>query len=241
MITVFLYGKLAEMFGSSYELAISSPSEAVRALECNNPGRFLKELAQGQYNVLRGCLDEKCSDSLETLEFMQDADIHFIPVLEGSKSGGQIALMGIAIIGVAFGGAYLMGLNAAAGVTGMAAVESGMGMSFMGIGWSSLSMFGAAMVLGGVAQMLSPTPQLGGGSNSAQSRNSFIFSGGENIGTQGGPVPVIYGEVVTGSTVVSQSITIDDVNIPDVDPDALEVYTFAKPTLISLNLGGLIK
>jgi len=72
---------------------------------------------------------------------------------------------------------------------------------------TSLSYIGASLVLGGVAQLLSPTPRMNTGANSDQDpRKSYSFSGIQNISRQGVPVPVIYGETIVGSVTVSSTV-----------------------------------
>jgi predicted phage tail protein len=82
---------------------------------------------------------------------------------------------------------------------------------------------GVALVLGGVSQLLSPTPQLGQIGPASQSRNtttegteidpqeSYSFSGIQNTSRQGTPVPVVYGETIVGSVVISAGIDVDTI------------------------------
>jgi predicted phage tail protein len=57
-----------------------------------------------------------------------------------------------------------------------------------------------------LAQALAPKPSTGSG----QSDNSFIFSGPHNTANQGGPVPIIYGTALVGSTIIASNyITVD--------------------------------
>jgi predicted phage tail protein len=71
---------------------------------------------------------------------------------------------------------------------------------------------GASLALGGVAQLLTPTPTISQGVDSATDpRRSYSFSGIQNVSRQGIPVPVIYGEVFTGSVVISAGINTEEV------------------------------
>jgi predicted phage tail protein len=68
---------------------------------------------------------------------------------------------------------------------------------------------GVSLVLGGVAQLLTPTPTLTQGADSeGDPRKSFSFSGIQNTSRAGVPVPVVYGETLVGSVVVSAGIDI---------------------------------
>jgi predicted phage tail protein len=82
------------------------------------------------------------------------------------------------------------------------------------------------LILGGVSQLLSPTPQLGqigpasqslGGRNTTTEgtemdpQESYSFSGIQNTSRQGTPVPVVYGETIVGSVVISAGIDVDTI------------------------------
>jgi hypothetical protein len=69
---------------------------------------------------------------------------------------------------------------------------------------------GVALVLSGVASMIAGTPKtLSTDSQAAQEADklaSYQFSGPVNAAGQGNPVPVVYGELIVGSQVVSMGI-----------------------------------
>ncbi len=181
MVTVFLYGALAEKFCPEIKLDVASPHEAVHALEANFPGQFFKEIASKTYRVVRGDTLEDGEDDLpETVALRRpNKDIHIVPAVIGG--GGVVRIIaGVVLIvaGAVFSQPTLIG---------------------MGVG----------MALGGVVQLLSPTPDLTGlnGMESVDPRKSFLFTGAKNVTTQGGPVQVNYGEIEVGSVVISQSLT----------------------------------
>lgn len=59
---------------------------------------------------------------------------------------------------------------------------------------------GVSMLLGGVVQMLSPVPKM---PTDEDGKQSYAFGGVVNTTQQGLPVPVVYGEMLVGSRVVS--------------------------------------
>ncbi len=69
----------------------------------------------------------------------------------------------------------------------------------------SLVSLGASMVLGGVVEMLSPTPKIKTGVEAEKTENkpSYNFNGPVNTVAQGHPVPLAYGKIMTGSAVIS--------------------------------------
>jgi predicted phage tail protein len=71
---------------------------------------------------------------------------------------------------------------------------------------------GASLLLGGVAQMLSPTPSTNG-YEEVDARQSFGFDGARNVANTGIPVPLLYGRMRVGSVVVSQQLEVNDIPI----------------------------
>jgi len=65
-------------------------------------------------------------------------------------------------------------------------------------------------VLGGVAQLLTPTPKTD--EDEGDPKKSFSFSGIQNTTRAGVPVPVVYGEMLVGGIVVSAGADIVQVS-----------------------------
>jgi predicted phage tail protein len=75
---------------------------------------------------------------------------------------------------------------------------------------TAVGLAGASLLLGGIAQLLTPTPSTS--TDEGDPRKSFSFSGIQNTNRAGVPVPVIYGETLTGSVVISAGIDIVQVS-----------------------------
>ena len=86
-----------------------------------------------------------------------------------------------------------------------AAVVGGIGTK---IG-TALSVVGAGMVLSGVSEMLFPLPKPDMPEDDP--RISFSFSGVQNTSRAGTAHPIVYGEVITGSVVISAGIDTNQV------------------------------
>ena len=69
------------------------------------------------------------------------------------------------------------------------------------------------MVLSGVSGMLFPTPKLPEFSSEQDPRLSFSFSGTQQTSRAGTPVPIVYGEIITGSVVISGGIDTEQVQV----------------------------
>lgn len=196
MRTVHLHGKLGEKYGSSFRLEIETAGEAVRALAANFKD-FTETVREGSYEIVRGDYNSEEAmwlDEGDINEFrLGKADLHIVPHLAGSKSSGQSGgtlkiVLGVALIGVA--------LFASGGLLG-AALPIGIGT------WGNVAMVGAALALAGVSRLMTQHQQ------NANQQSSFLLTGPGNSYAQGNPVPLIYGEVITGAELISGSIDVE--------------------------------
>ena len=223
MREIKLYGALAKFVGQRRFLAeVNNAAEGIRMLLANFPG-LERHMADRHYKVIVD--NYECE--LDQIHFPASQTIKIVPVLGGAGSSATQILAGIALVTAAIvlgplGGGFL-GLGAGVG-SGAAAGTVGVG--FLTAGASvAIGSIGTALILGGVAQLLTPTPQIGsfGPASSKRSRNestqateldpqeSYSFSGIQNTSRQGTPVPVVYGETVVGSVVISAGIDVDDI------------------------------
>lgn len=217
---VRLYGPLAKFVGQrSFMAEVGSAAEAVRMLLANFPG-LEKHMADQYYKVIVDNYESK----LEEIHYPASSRIQIIPVMGGAGGGTGSILAGIGLVAAAIllgpvAGGFL-GLGAGlSGTAGGVAVSGLIG----GAAASAIGAVGVALVLGGVAQLLSPTPQLGQlgpttPSNFGTTENteldpqkSYSFSGIQNTSQQGVPVPLIYGETFVGSVVISAGIDTDNI------------------------------
>lgn len=206
--TVVLHGALASQFGPSFVLDVKSPAEAMRALILQLSG-FRQALRQGEYRVLKA--REHVADTLDLdgirTRLGRARELHIVPVIGGSQSGWGKILTGVAIIGLAIAAPYALGMAG-----GLSATFGGISaIGFSGISFGTIAGLGAAVALGGVAQLLAPSPSLSGGSASQDRKESFLFGSAQNVTTQGGPVPVICGEWFSGSVVVSSGLSTEEI------------------------------
>ena len=78
---------------------------------------------------------------------------------------------------------------------------------------STLANIGLALTLVGVSEMLTPLPEPQKFSSEEDPQLSFNFSGVQNTSRAGTPVPIVYGEIVTGSVVISAAIDTNQVDV----------------------------
>jgi len=205
---VKVYGHLAEHLGqSTFEALARTPAEAMRFLLCNFP-ELRGLMRDGYYKVAVGRNDLQLVDHPEQLGYPagQTDDIRIIPVVSGAGGGGGKILLGAALIGIAIASA---GAGFALGAKGVGFLATGAAPSVFAAAAGNI---GIALVLGGTAQLLSPTPQVpdfdGDPRNNA---DNFSFSGVQNVSREGVPVPVAYGEVITGSVVISAGLNVEEI------------------------------
>ena len=77
------------------------------------------------------------------------------------------------------------------------------------------SAVGASLVLQGVSDILFPLPKPPQFQDEEDPRISFSFSGVQNTSRAGTTIPLVYGEIVTGSVVISAGIDTNDVTATD--------------------------
>lgn len=188
MTRILLSGSLAQEFGREHFrlLETGTAREAFSALQHTVDGfaDFIRDSARRglRFAIFRN--RENVGEGEFTLG--GTTEIRIVPVISGSKSSFLQVVTGVALI---VAGAFVTTLS-----FGWAAPVGG-AMIGMGVG----------MVLGGVAQMLSPTPKAQNQEDQASTENkpSYLFNGAFNSTQQGLPVPVVYGTMLVGSSVVA--------------------------------------
>ena len=187
--TIHLYGDLEEQFGKTWEMDVASVGEAIRALTALTKGKFLKAInPQGKYRVVRGddLYDEKAALTDDTIKLnFKKGDFHICPVPAGGGPWVRIVL-GVVLIVV--------------------------GIIYPAIGAYTIPM-GIGLVMGGIIELLTPVPKTPdyGTREKPDERPSFIFDGPTNTIEQGGALPLVYGRMRLGSTVVSSALDVEDI------------------------------
>ena len=195
-----LYGELAEFVGhKEFDVKADTLAHAVSFLINNFQGieRFMSpkyyQVKVGDYSI----------NEEEFAHPIGKEDIHFIPVISGAGRGFGKILLGAAMIGLAFatGGASF-------GAEGLTFEASRLGGAFVA---QAVTGIGAVLVLSGVSEMLFPLPNVPKFESSEDPRLSFSFGGTQQTGRAGTPVPLVYGEIFTGSVVISGGVDTEQV------------------------------
>ena len=193
-----LYGEHANHVGyKEFDVEVDSLAKAISFLIHNFDG-IDKFMSNKYYEVKVGDF----SISEEEIHYpIGKEDIHFIPVISGAGRG----------VGRILGGAALIGLTVATGGFGGATIGTfGLGAGTIGVRKIAVGI-GASMVLSGVSEMLFPLPKPKEFSSEQDPRLSFNFSGTQQTSRAGTPVPIVYGEIFTGSVVISGGVDTEQV------------------------------
>ena len=190
-----LYGELAKFVGhKEFEIQVDSLAKAVSFLVNNFP-QVEKYMNPQYYQVKVG---NYAVNEEEIHHPIGQEDIHIVPVISGAGRGTGKILLGAALIAGAFivgGGAGFLTASAAAGTATTATAIA-----------STTFYLGASLALQGVVEMLFPLPKPQEFSSEQDPRLSFSFSGTQNTSRAGTPVPIVYGEIITGSVVISGAV-----------------------------------
>jgi len=197
-----LYGELAEFVGhKEFEVQVDSLAKAVSFLINNFEGidRFMSpnyyQLKVGNYDIGEDEIHHPIGQE----------DIHFIPVISGAGRGLGKVLLGAALIGIAIAAP---GAGFAFGKSGVGFIATGAAPNAL---MAAIGNIGIGLTLMGVSEMLTPLPKSQDFSSEQDPRLSFSFSGTQQTSRAGTPVPIVYGEIFTGSVVISGGIDTEQV------------------------------
>lgn len=190
-VKIHLGGYLGKLFGAEWNLFVSSPAEAIRAIDANLKGKLREYLSlEGRDTHYRVALgrEENGLDDDGVRGPCGHQDIYILPVIKGRNSGlGKIfTAIALVIVAVYFPFA-LPGLT-------------------VGETTSVLYLTAASLTLGGITQLLTPTPNFNQ-DNSPAEAGSNIFQGNSTSIAQGASVGLVYGRMLVIPMPISLSLT----------------------------------
>lgn len=200
LVKVNLHHDLGKEVGETWDLSVKSVQEAIRAIESITQKlyRFLieKDKAGAKYQIIiNGHLIDSSNISPDNIDSIKNSElcikhskletIDIIPVIEGANSKTLGTVLGFILIIV---GAFL----AATGIGG-------------GIGYG-LIIAGLGLI---VSSLLAKPPKFEDFREIDQGgKTSYLYNGPANIIGEGGPVPVLFGELIVGSQTITASYVI---------------------------------
>jgi len=176
-----VYGRLAELVGWHVSYAdVKNMKDVYKYLVCNHP-EINKHLQENMYRIT---INNDVVKTENDLLVQSEGEIRIIPVVSGAWFFLAAAFFGAGAVASAVGGVV-----------------------FAAIG-SVLTSVGISMAISGVTNMLFPQQQpnvgdLNSGLSESDARINYSFNGIQNVSRSGVCIPLIYGEVYTGSIVVS--------------------------------------
>jgi predicted phage tail protein len=231
--TVRLLDSLGERYGAEHTYYnLRTPAEAIKMLCINRP-EFAQELLEAHnhgvyYRVMQFGSDMSYDDLRSPLGAK---DLYIAPVISGSGGGSTSKiLIGVGLVAASFllPGAGLFGATSVFGASAVVAGAAGAtatGVALTSLG-TALSAVGASMILGGVADIISPQPQVpktnrmtGRGESSSgvgpknvtramNGTQSYAYTGaGANTVGIGATVPIAFGKVLVSSHLLSIQVT----------------------------------
>ncbi|MCK6052521.1 tail assembly protein [Moraxella osloensis] len=184
-----LHGVLADKFGKSFMLAVSTPREACEALGYQIPGFKQFMMTAHQSGLFFAVFNDDSNIGGHELEMQTGASvIRIVPQIVGSggdSMGWLQVVAGAALIGV---GLFVPGAAAFA---------------------PALIGAGSGMLIGGVASLLMPVPNLDT-QDPDGNKPSYAFGSAVTTVAQGNPVPVLYGRRYVGGFVISAMMVSED-------------------------------
>ncbi len=202
MTIINLHGILAYEFGKAFTMYIEKPKQAIDAIDANKTSfkkRILELSEQGiHYTIL---IDGENVSEAHQLEIKKDITVVDItPVICGQGFTALITAIGTAL-----------GTTGTAGAIGAALVTAGTGAAAGTLVATTLTTF-----IGGALNMIAVTliQQALAPSNKPQrtearisgAKESFLISSKGNLAQQGIPVPVGYGRLRVGTSIIQTTV-----------------------------------
>lgn len=217
LVKIRLHDSLGEYVGRKvWELKVNSAAEAIRAINTMSNGRLFKYLGSeenkdNEYEVVVNNKTIKPPRNPEILEEIKNSElmlnytnletIDIVPSISGSDKN----ILGIVLI-IASVALIATGIGAAAGAFTLP----------FGLTSGSLIVAGLGLAASGALILLSKPPKFEPFDNiDSGQRDSYLFNGPVNTLSEGGPVPLGYGELIVGSNVVAQNLQVRDYVLRD--------------------------
>jgi predicted phage tail protein len=185
-VKIFLGGKLGKLFGFEWSLFIKSPAEAIRAINANTKGEFLRYIEKRGVEKYYKISINSTKNRISEKELTKESDISILyisPIIKGNSSGIGKIIAGVVLI-----------------IIGAILIYTGIGAGF---GAYAINL-GVGLIVGGIIQLLTPMPTPPKDRGDTQTAQSKLLSTPNSI-EQGSPLPIIYGRGLASSIPVSVS------------------------------------
>jgi len=205
MQTVYLKGELGERFGEKWSMNVDRIHDIFKLIDCQREGyrQYMVDCAENgiDFTVQRG---EEFIDESELLLSVGKEDIIVTPIPQGSKGNVGKLILAAALIAAGMYGLQYIAQGAGwvapqvGGTAGSIGLSQGGATALKIASWTAITL-GTSLGLRTLGEMLLPDD------SSDNEDDSHLFSGPQNTTVQGGAVPVLYGEMIVGGTLINSS------------------------------------
>ena len=232
MQLVMLAGELGEKYGTHHEyFNLRTPADAIKLL-CVNFPQLQRDLMISHHNgVGYKLIQAGAAMGYDELHLpFGSKPMVLVPVIAGSGGSTTQILVGVGLVAASFlfPGAGIFG-SSAFGVFGPLAPGAIGALTTAG---TALSAVGASLILGGVANMLSPQPEMPklsgrrmettnfngpgaqGITRGSDGVQSYAYRGATNTVGAGVTIPVVYGRALVGGHLLSVNVVATDTSDP---------------------------
>ena len=201
--TIYLHGKMGELFGEVWNLNAATVAECMNGIDCQREGKLKEYLLDcTEKGIMFTVQKGKEFLDYDNLQMnLGENDLIITPVPAGSKNKLLKVIVGFTLMVV--GAMLTMGLI---GPGGWAMVAAGM----------ATGMAGSMILNSGMAEYMMPKKP-------GDKNDAFLFDGPVNTVKEGLPVPLAYGQILVGGATISFGFT-------DREVSSASGFTFSSST-----------
>lgn len=186
MTDIYIHGKLSDNFPHYLSMSLRKASDVMSAIDAACDGFRLACIKLSNSGIHYGIIvDHVDIRDLDEVQLQRQPErIDLVPMIVGS---GPIAAATAVVVGAG----------------GM--IAGGMGATFWGLTASQIGMAGLMIAGMGLQMLLAPKPDIQRPESvvSGLQESSFLASSSANLMTQGSPLPIGYGRLRVGSSVIN--------------------------------------
>lgn len=212
MTHVKLMGEMGEKFGSEWNMDVSNFRDVFRLIDCQTNGfkKYLTDCAEEGINFTIQNGEDLVDGTLDAMIAPVKDIVVITPVAAGAGMSDILKVI-FGIFLLMYGPAMADGLFS--GVEAEGVVELERMNKAKAFTTKAIQGVGTSLAMGGIQSYLTPdTPSTSG--------KSYLFNGPENNVKEGVPVPLLYGQLLVGGSVINFGV--EEEALP---PFALQGYT----------------
>jgi len=176
-----LHGKLGRKYGKKHNFKVRNSKDAMEALSANFPGFRQQIVSLTQKGIFYKAIKDKEATCKNISDYYEKCEE--IDIVPSVMGSGPAGLIGVGGI-----------------LTSIGQIQGIKYLVYIGVG----------LILQGIMMILFPF-EFDGTQEGTLETNSYIFSNTDNNAVQGFRIPIIYGQIRIGSSVISTNIDAFDI------------------------------